>query len=294
MSQEVPGSDISPTHSSLRPNQIHCRPFARASQLRILITNDDGFDAPGLAALHAALLPLGDVTVVAPAICHSSRGHAVDTKNSIRVERRWFAPFGDMHIVHSTPADCVRVGMCHLLESPPDLVVAGINPGANLGVDLFYSGTAAAAREAALLGVPAIALSRLLDGNHPFDWDVLSRHVTRVVRQLMAPEFRLPTGHFWNINFPSIADEKYPEEMTLAPHGVEPHAVAFKVIERTKDSEILTYSAIYRDRGRSDSCDVKHVFDQRITATPVGPSLTSGPAISMHSQVSLSDASCAD
>ena len=82
--------------------------------------------------------------------------------------------------------------------------------------------------------------------------------------------------------------------MTLAPHGVEPHAVAFKVIERTDDSEILAYSADYRDRGRSDSCDVTHVFDQRITATPVGPSLTSGPAISMHSQVSLSDASCAD
>ncbi len=262
--------------------------------MRFLITNDDGFDAPGLAALYQALLPLGDVTVVAPAICHSSKGHAVDTKNAIRVERRQVEPFGEIRVVNSTPADCIRVGLRHLLKSPPDFVVAGINPGANLGVDLFYSGTAAAAREAALLGVPAIALSRLLSGNFPVDWDVLSKLVTRVVRRIIEPEYRLPVGHFWNINFPTVAEEKYPGEMTLVPHGIEPHAVAFKVVEQAENFEILEYSALYRDRGRSEQCDVHHVFEQRITATPVGPSLTSGPAFSMQSLVSLANVSCAD
>jgi len=262
--------------------------------VRFLITNDDGFDAPGLAALYQSLLPLGDVMVVAPATCHSSKGHAVDTRNTIRVERRQVDPFGEIHIVHSTPADCIRVGIRHLLQSPPDLVLAGINPGANLGVDLFYSGTAAAAREGALLGVPAIALSQLLNGNFPVDWDVLSKHVTRVVRRMMEPEYRLPIGHFWNINFPTVAEEEYPGEMTLAPHGIEPHAVAFKVVEQAENLEILEYSALYRDRGRSELCDVHHVFEQRITATPVGPSLTSGPAFSMQSRVSLSNATCAD
>ena len=184
--------------------------------------------------------------------------------------------------------------MRHLLKSPPDFVVAGINPGANLGVDLFYSGTAAAAREAALLGVPAIALSRLLHGGFPVDWNLLARHVTRVVRRIMEPEFRLPLGHFWNINFPTIDEEQYPEEMTLAPHGIEPHAVAFKVVGQAENIEILEYTAVYRDRGRTEQCDVHHVFEQRITATPVGPSLTSDPAISMHSRVSLSNATCAD
>ena len=262
--------------------------------MRFLITNDDGFDAPGLAALYQSLLPLGDVTVVAPATCHSSKGHAVDTKNAIRVERRHVEPFGDIRIVNSSPADCVRVGLRHLMKSPPDFVLAGINPGANLGVDLFYSGTAAAAREAALLGVPAIALSRLLNGNFPVDWDVLSKHVTRVVRRIVEPEYRLPIGHFWNINFPTVAEENYPGEMTLVPHGIEPHAVAFKVVEQAADFEILEYSALYRDRGRSEQCDVHHVFEQRITATPVGPSLTSGLAISMQSRVSLPNVSCAD
>lgn len=262
--------------------------------VRFLITNDDGFDAPGLAALYQSLLPLGDVIVVAPATCHSSKGHAVDTKNTIRVERRHVEPFGEIHIVHSSPADCIRVGIRHLLQSPPDFVVAGINPGANLGVDLFYSGTAAAAREAALLGVPAIALSRLLKSNFPVDWNVLSRHVTRVVRRIMEPEYHLPSGHFWNINFPVVGSEDYPGEITLVPHGTEPHAVAFKVVEQAENLEILEYSALYLDRGRSGLCDVHHVFEQRITATPVGPSLTSGPAISMQSRVSLSNAACAD
>ena len=264
-----------------------CKSYFRAGP-------NDGFDTPGLAALYNALLPLGEVVVVAPATCHSSKGHAVDTKNAIRVERRQVEPFGEIHIVHSTPADCIRVGMRHVLKSPPDFVVAGINPGANLGVDLFYSGTAAAAREAALLGVPAIALSRLLNSRFPVDWGILSIHVTRVLRRIMEPEYRLPIGHFWNINFPTIAEEKYPDEMTLAPHGIEPHAVAFKVVEQTENVEILEYSAVYRDRARSEQCDVHHVFEQRITATPVGPSLTSSPAISMHSRVSLSNATCAD
>lgn len=266
----------------------------RLFKVRFLITNDDGFDAPGLAALYQALLPLGDVTVVAPATCHSSKGHAVDTKNPLRLEKKNVEPFGEIYVVHSSPADCIRVGMRHVLKSAPDFVVAGINPGANLGVDLFYSGTAAAAREAALLGVPAIAVSRLIHHDFPVDWGVLATHVTRVVRRIIEPDYRLPAGHFWNINFPTIANEQYPDELTLAPHGVEPHAVAFKVLEKAENTELLEYSAAYRDRGRSSHCDVHHVFEQRITASPIGPSLTSGPTISMQSRVSLHDAACAD
>jgi 5'-nucleotidase len=262
--------------------------------MKFLITNDDGFDAPGLAALYRALLPLGEITVVAPAICHSSRGHAVDTKNSIRVERKRVDPFGEIKVVYASPADCIRVGLRHVMQNPPDFVVAGINPGANLGVDLFYSGTAAAAREAAIMGVPAIAMSRLLHADFPVDWDVLSRHATRVLKTIMAKELQLPAGHFWNINFPTVQDEKYPDEITFVPQGTDPHAVSFKVLESSDDADILGYSALYRDRGRSEHCDVRHLFDQRLTATPVGPSLTTTPFDRLHSTVSLIDAACAD
>lgn len=262
--------------------------------MKFLITNDDGYDAPGLAALYRALAPLGEVVVVAPAVCHSSRGHAVDTKNRIRVEQRTVAEMGSIYVVHSSPADCVRVALRYLLDRPPEMVVAGINPGANLGVDLFYSGTAAAAREGALLGCPAIALSRLIGSESPIDWNVLSRHAGRVLRTLMAETYRLPAGHFWNVNFPAVRGEAYPENLTFVPHGIHPHPVAFEVVERTGDAEILEYSGIYRERGRGPDCDVHHLFSQKMTATPVGPALTSAWAGTLHSSVSLVDADCAD
>jgi 5'-nucleotidase len=262
--------------------------------MKFLISNDDGFDAPGLAALYQALRPIGDVIVVAPAECHSAKGHAVDTKRPLRVERRHVPPFGEIRIVHSSPADCIRVGLRYICDTPPDFVIAGINPGANLGVDLFYSGTAAAAREAAILGVPAMAISRLLHADFPVDWQVVSRFAERVVRTLMADRFQLPPGHFWNVNFPTVPGEVYPEEITFVPQGTGPHAVAFRLLEQTGDSEFLEYSAAYRERLKSDSCDVKHLFDQRLTATPVGPAMTLDHPELMHSSVSLLNPSCAD
>ncbi len=264
--------------------------FSARHVMRFLITNDDGFDAPGLLALYHALRPFGEVIVVAPNTCHSSKGHAVDTKSPIRLERRVVEPFGEIHIVHSTPADCVRVGLCHVLKQRPDFVVAGINPGANLGVDLFYSGTAAAAREAALFNVPAFALSQYLHPDYSLDWDILSRHAGRVLHRLLSAEYALPGGHFWNINFPAVNDEQYPKEITFVPHGVDPHAVAFTVVDSDEKSETLAYTASYRDRGRSAICDVRHLFDNCLTATAVGPQLTAHPHFPLHSQVSLGDA----
>ena len=105
--------------------------------MKFLITNDDGFDGPGLAALYHGLAALGDVRVVAPAVCHSAKGHAVNTHSPIKVESRSVAPFGAIEIVDSSPADCVRVGLCAPGAERPDFVVAGVNTGANLGVDLF-------------------------------------------------------------------------------------------------------------------------------------------------------------
>ena len=262
--------------------------------MKFLISNDDGFEAPGLAALYAALRPHGSVTVVAPNVCHSSKGHAVDTKQPIRVERRVVPPFGEISVVHSSPADCIRVGLRHVMCEAPDFVIAGINPGANLGVDLYYSGTAAAAREAALLGIPAIALSRYLHPDFPVDWRILSEHCSRVLARLCSAEFALPRGHFWNVNFPAVRNEKYPEEILIVPHGTEPHAVAFTVLESSPEAELVTYSGVYRERGRSDQCDVRHLFEQRLTATPIGPQSTAFTGFQPFSRVSLVDADIPD
>jgi len=123
----------------------------------ILVTNDDGIHAAGLAALAAALAPLGEVYVVAPDREQSAVGHALTLHRPLRVERvaeRRFA-------VNGTPSDCVNLGVLGLLPEPPALVVSGINHGSNLGDDVTYSGTVSAAMEGTLLGVPSMAVSQL-------------------------------------------------------------------------------------------------------------------------------------
>jgi 5'/3'-nucleotidase len=260
--------------------------------MNFLITNDDGFDAPGLVALYQALACLGNVTVVAPAECHSSRGHAVDTKNSIRIKRHQHPRMGDVTVVHSSPADCVRIGLSKIVDERPDVVVAGINPGANLGVDLFYSGTAAAAREAAIMGVPAFALSRYLDPKRAVDWDILSQHASRLMSTMLADRFRLPAGCFWNVNFPETTRNAYPEQITFAPHSILPHQIAFRTVSNVDGVETIQFSGEYRSRGKNGDCDVSQLFDEKLTATPVGLSFSGIEHIPDNLQVSLVDPNC--
>lgn len=165
----------------------------------ILLSNDDGVESPGLAALAEHLRDLGTVQVVAPAQEQSARSHAFTMHEPLRVDRRapgWFA-------VSGTPADCVYVALHHLCAQRPAVLVSGINRGTNLGDDLHYSGTVAAAREATLAGIPALAVSmdarpgRLDRDRH---WDTaaaLARHVVRLM--LDNP---LPPRVFLNLNCP--------------------------------------------------------------------------------------------
>jgi 5'-nucleotidase len=239
--------------------------------MNFLITNDDGFDAPGLAALYKALQPLGEIRVVAPSVCHSAKGHAVNTHAPIRIQRRSVEPFGAIDIVEGSPADCVRVGLCAPDAVPVDVVVAGINPGANMGVDLFYSGTAAAAREACILGIPSLAISRYIRPDTSIDWPTLSGHVTRIVDRLTSDQHRLPAGSFWNVNFPAIDRDDHPPDLHFAPQGTMSHDIRFRIIEADDagESRLLEYVGEYHARGKSGTCDVSHVFENRVTATPV-------------------------
>jgi 5'-nucleotidase len=237
--------------------------------MRFLITNDDGFDAPGLAALYLALAELGDVDVVAPAVCHSAKGHAVNTKEAIRVDQKSLDPFGKIYVAHASPADCVRIGLRGLGLKQPDFVVAGINPGANLGVDLYYSGTAAAAREAAILGIPSLAVSRYIRPPAGINWDQLAHHTRRIVGQLIADDHRLPSGQFWNVNFPAIPDDDHPTDFTIAPMGLLSHAIDYEARQEDGETTYLNYNADFRGRGTTGRCDVSHVLEGRITVTPV-------------------------
>ena len=239
--------------------------------MKFLITNDDGFEGPGLAALYNALKPLGDVRVSAPAVCHSAKGHAVNTHSNIVVEHRSVDPFGPIDIVSASPADCVRVGLCAPGVERPDFVVAGINTGANLGVDLFYSGTAAAAREAAILGIPSLALSRYIKPGMPINWDALAQHASRVIASLISEDLRLPAGQFWNVNFPAIDGDQHPHDIEFVPQGTLSHDIGFERVEEESGAErtVLQYTGDFRARGRTGACDVSRLFEEKITATPI-------------------------
>ena len=136
--------------------------------MRLLITNDDGAYAPGLKALHRALSPEHEVWVVAPETEQSAVGHAITLADPIRVHRLTQESGLKGWAITGTPADCVKLAVHELLPAPPQMVLSGINQGANVGVNLLYSGTVSAATEGAILGLPAMSLS--LATHEPFDF----------------------------------------------------------------------------------------------------------------------------
>jgi 5'-nucleotidase len=159
----------------------------------LLVTNDDGAQAEGLAALASALEDLGEVYVIAPEREQSACGHALTLHRPLRVSRlrdRWFA-------VNGTPSDCVNLGVLGFLPEPPLLVASGINHGSNLGDDVTYSGTVSAAMEGTLLGVPSMAVS-LLDGG---DFAEAGRAARLVAARLLVEG--LPAKTLLNVNVPA-------------------------------------------------------------------------------------------
>jgi 5'-nucleotidase len=161
---------------------------------RILVVNDDGVYGEGLRPLARALAALGEVTVVVPEKEQSSSSHAITLHKPIRL-RRLEERF---YIINGTPADCARFGSLCLLKRPPDIVVSGINKGANMGADTLYSGTLGAAKEACFLGIPAVAASLMQPAEDHFD--DAARVVRAVARIVLSSG--LPPNVCLNVNIP--------------------------------------------------------------------------------------------
>jgi len=169
--------------------------------LKILLTNDDGVRAPGLAALAEAMGAIGEVFVVAPDREQSAVGHALTLHHPLRatrIENNIFA-------VDGTPTDCVNLGIHSLLSFKPDIVVSGINRGGNLGDDITYSGTVSAAMEATLMGIPAIAVS-LVTQNDGGDYSAAAAFVVKLAG--IVSREGLPDDTFLNVNVPDLPAEQ--------------------------------------------------------------------------------------
>ncbi len=167
--------------------------------MHILISNDDGYLAPGLAALHAAISSVAETFVIAPDRNRSGASNSLTLTRPLRVST---GPNGFLHL-DGTPTDCVHVGLTGLMDPEPDMVIAGINHGANLGDDVLYSGTVAAAMEGRYLGFPAVAIS--LAGSKPQHFDAASRIAVKLL-QLMQDN-PLPRDSILNINVPDLPFE---------------------------------------------------------------------------------------
>ena len=170
---------------------------------KILVTNDDGIFAPGIYALWEAMQEIGDVTIVAPDSEKSAVGHAITITDPIRVEKiqrkNGFKGFA----VKGTPADCVKIAGRSLMKSPPDIVVSGINSGANVGSNIIYSGTVSAATEGTILGIPSVAIS--LNSIKGGDMTASQKVAMTVVKKVL--ENGLPSGILLNVNVPNISEE---------------------------------------------------------------------------------------
>jgi len=177
--------------------------------VRVLLTNDDGIDSPGLRALLDALVTVADVVVVAPAENQSAVARGITLRRDLDVEERSLPGAATAFAVTGTPVDCVRLAVLGLGGAPPEAVVSGANLGLNLGDDVTYSGTVAAAIEGLLLGLPAIASSQQSLGletgfiaQDRFEFDVGARFVARLLHRMGSAGF--PTDTLLNVNVPAV------------------------------------------------------------------------------------------
>ncbi|MBA3560836.1 MAG: 5'/3'-nucleotidase SurE [Gemmatimonadaceae bacterium] len=226
--------------------------------MKFLLTNDDGIDAAGLEALVTAVRPLGDPVVVAPARPQSGVSHAVTWQEGVRIEPRGEKRFA----IHGTPADCTRLGLLHLVPDA-NWILSGINHGANLGADVYYSGTVAAVREAVLHGWPGIAVSYYRKTGIEFDWERAARWVTPVLSEVIAR--RVEPGLFYNVNLPLLPRDAADPEVVWCPLDPKPLPLNY----RHEETSGLYYAGDYNLRHRTPEADVDNCFRGRIAVTLV-------------------------
>ena len=255
-------------------------PFRDLKQLRILLSNDDGIDAEGLEVLERVARQLtDDVWVVAPTVERSGAGHSLtlhDPLRPIQISERRFA-------VSGTPTDCVMVAINHIMRDvPPDLVLSGINHGGNLGEDVHYSGTVAAAMEGVLLGVRSIALSQVWSDAAAVHWRTAEHFAPEVIRKVCAVGWG--KNVLINVNFP---DRAVGDVNGVCPAAQGKHKLGDDLVLR-HDPRGRPYLWI-GNRRESDTSrvgtDLKAVDDGFIAVTPLNVDLTHAPTLAALGQV---------
>lgn len=243
--------------------------------MRILISNDDGITAPGISALVTAVRGLGEVTVVAPDSPQSASAHAISIHEPLTARRIRLEGAGGFEgiAVSGRPADCVRLAVRNLMPQRPNLVLSGINAGANVGVNVFYSGTVAAAAEGALCGIPAVAFSAEAPaaGRTEIDFAAAGRECRRVLEMLLAEG--LGPRELINVNVPGSAAEG-PRQIRLAEQSDADVEDKYILQSGSDGLESYRLGDVYSFCSPAERSDVALLAAGFVTVTPLRTDLT--------------------
>jgi len=233
--------------------------------MRVLVSNDDGYQAPGIICLAQALQRIAEVIVVAPDRDRSGASNSLTLENPMRATRM----DNGFIRVDGTPTDCVHLAITGLLEQEPDMVVAGINAGANLGDDVLYSGTVAAAMEGRFLGLPALAVS--VTSHDVRHYDTAARVVLNLITRLQSEP--LPADTILNINVPDVAwDQLQGIEVTRLGHRHKAEAVIKSADPRGRSIYWVGPPGAEQDAGLGT--DFHAIRTNRVSITPIHVDLT--------------------
>ncbi|MCG6136229.1 MAG: 5'/3'-nucleotidase SurE [Nostoc sp. LLA-1] len=222
--------------------------------MTIVLTNDDGIDAPGIQALFQAMNGT-NVIIAAPKDHQSGCGHQVTTTRPIQLDRRSEYAYA----IAGTPADCVRIATSQICQDIK-FVLSGINAGGNLGVDAYISGTVAAVREAAMHGIPGIAISHYRKAKQNFDWDLATKWTAKVLADLLPRP--LEPGSFWNVNLPHLQPSEPDPQVIFCQPCTKPLPINYRI-----DGDDFYYVGEYSKRDRTPGSDVDVCFSGNIAVT---------------------------
>jgi 5'-nucleotidase len=234
--------------------------------MQILLTNDDGIFAPGLAAIYKELVKLGDVTVVAPADSRSGASHSVTFSRPLLCNKVDINGQFKGFSVQGSPADCVKLAVMQLHEGPIDLLVAGINNGANAGINVYYSGTVAAAMEGAFLNIPAVAMS--LAAEEQMDFEKAAKYCIKILKQLIP----VRKGDVININIPLLSKGE-PKGVKVVPQSCKGFD-EYYIRHKDEQGQTVFQLAGGQHRLEDDPTDTTSLTEGFITITPLVPDMT--------------------
>lgn len=238
----------------------------------ILLTNDDGIHAPGIVAMWRELTRLGEVHVVAPETVQSATGHGITIDSPILTSRVNIEGAFSGIAVDGRPADCVKLAVGNLLPRPPDLVISGLNSGVNVGINVIYSGTVAAAIEAAFLGLPSVAVSLMLKGSEPPD----HAHGARLARQTIQRILRagLAPGQVASVNIPPLRGGEHPAGTKVVRQCTRPWVDTYERRTTPRGRDYYWNNSVFALGDSEQDTDVAAIRAGYITITPLQFDLT--------------------